>query len=78
MALLVSRLDLDLFQPIVPLKSRIISTLEDVIGKLRFETVRKQEGLKSLEKNVINWKVKRSFDLYHRSFSVHPPCLIIS
>lgn len=77
MALLVSRLDLDLFQPIVPLKSRIISTL-DVIGKLRFETVRKQEGLKSLEKNVINWKVKRCFDLYHRPFSVHPPCLIIS
>lgn len=48
MALLVSRLDLDLFQPIVSLKSRIISTLEDVIGKLRFETVietvGKQEG----------------------------------
>lgn len=38
-ALLVSRLDLDLFQPIVSLKSRIISTLEDVIGKFRFETV---------------------------------------
>lgn len=46
MALLVSRLDLDLFQPIVPLKSRIISTLEDVIGKLRFETVRKDGGIK--------------------------------
>lgn len=27
--IVLSRLDLDLFQPIVPLKTRIISTLED-------------------------------------------------